>query len=377
MFKWFKKRSNNQDSEQQAHNLPQEEIKPSGQIEPQDTQLKETDADTRPLEPEPGDPDEKPEAKPEDSSPGTEKKGLFKRLKDGLSKTRSALAGRLDSLILGKREITDEVLDELEEILFTSDIGVATTEHLLDTVRKKVARKELKDAGLLKAAIRQEIIEYLNVPQSNASGPKPGEPLVIMVIGINGVGKTTTIGKTAHRLRGEGKSVMLIAADTFRAAAVEQLSIWGERTGAEVVKQGTGADPSAVVFDGLSAAVARNADVVIIDTAGRLHTKVNLMDELQKICRTAAKKIPGAPHQVWLVLDATTGQNALSQAELFNKAIGLTGIIITKLDGTAKGGIVIGICRQLKVPVIYIGIGEKMDDLRPFDAQEFVKAILE
>jgi fused signal recognition particle receptor len=379
MFKWFKKNSNDKNSEQPAHDRPEEGISPSSQNEPQGDQPleKETEIGAGHLESEKAEPAEEPLESHEDSAPKTEKKGFFKRLRDGLSKTRSALAGRLDSLILGKREITEEVLDELEEILFTSDIGVATTEHLLDTVRKKVARKELKDAELLKAAIRQEIIEYLNVPQPAASEPEPGEPLVIMVIGINGVGKTTTIGKTAYRLRSEGKSVMLIAADTFRAAAVEQLAIWGERTGAEVVKQGTGADPSAVVFDGLSAAAARNMDVVIIDTAGRLHTKVNLMDELQKINRTAAKKIPGAPHQVWLVLDATTGQNALSQAEFFNKAIGLTGIIITKLDGTAKGGIVIGICRQLRVPVIYIGIGEKMDDLRPFDAQEFVKAILD
>lgn len=379
MFKWFKKKTNDADSDKPVHDLPEKDRGASSQNEPQDEQPIRNDAETAAVkyELDKADSAEEPIKGAEDSIPATEKKGLFKRLRDGLSKTRSALAGRLDSLILGKREITEEVLDELEEILFTSDIGVATTEHLLDAVRKKVARKELRDAELLKSAIRQEILEYLNVPQPSAGEPKPGEPLVIMVIGINGVGKTTTIGKTAHRLKAEGKSVMLVAADTFRAAAVEQLTIWGERTGAEVVKQGTGADPSAVVFDGLSAAMARNIDTVIIDTAGRLHTKINLMDELQKINRTAAKKIPGAPHQVWLVLDATTGQNALSQAELFNKAIGLTGIVITKLDGTAKGGIVIGICRQLRVPVIYIGIGEKMDDLRPFDAQEFVKAILD
>jgi len=378
MFKWLKKKTNDAHLEKTDHDLPEEGIG-SSPNEPQDDQPLKNEAETAAGKSmlKKTYPAEEPIKGTEDSIPTTEKKGLFKRLRDGLSKTRSALAGRLDSLILGKREITEEVLDELEEILFTSDIGVSTTEHLLDTVRKKVARKELRDAELLKAAIRQEIIAYLNVPQPAAAEPKPGEPLVIMVIGINGVGKTTTIGKTAHRLKSEGKSVMLVAADTFRAAAVEQLTIWGERAAAEVVKQGTGADPSAVVFDGLSAAMARNIDVVIIDTAGRLHTKVNLMDELQKINRTAAKKIPGAPHQVWLVLDATTGQNALSQAELFNKAIGLTGIVITKLDGTAKGGIVIGICRQLRVPVIYIGIGEKMDDLRPFDAQEFVKAILD
>ncbi|RJR23323.1 MAG: signal recognition particle-docking protein FtsY, partial [Desulfobacteraceae bacterium] len=209
--------------------------------------------------------------------PGPEKKGLFQRLREGLAKTRSALAGRLDNLVLGKKEITEEVLDELEEILFTSDIGVATTQHLIETVRKRVARKELKDADLLKSAIRQEIMDYLRVPSLPVPQPGPGEPMVIMVVGINGVGKTTTIGKAAHRMIKEGKSVMLIAGDTFRAAAVEQISVWGERTGAEVVKQGTGADPSAVVFDGLSAALSRKTEVVIIDTAGRLHTKVNLM----------------------------------------------------------------------------------------------------
>ena len=218
---------------------------------------------------------------------------------------------------------------------------------------------------------------FLEIPEPEHAQPNPGEPMIIMVIGVNGVGKTTTIGKIAHNLKNEGKKVVLVAADTFRAAAVEQLVIWGQRVGAEVIKQKEGADPSAVVFDAVSASVARAVDVVLIDTAGRLHTKKNLMDELQKIKRVTDKKLPGAPHQVWLVLDATTGQNALSQAEMFHKEMGVTGLILTKLDGTAKGGIVIGISHQLKLPIHYIGIGEKLDDLRPFVASDFVDAIFE
>jgi len=310
------------------------------------------------------------------SSPEKEA-GLFKRLKDGLSKTRASFTGRLDRLFLGKKEITEDLLDELEEILFTSDVGVATTQELIDAVQEKVARKELKDPEKLKEALCEHILSFLEVPPVEHSTPAPGEPLVIMVIGVNGVGKTTTIGKAAYRARQDGKKVMLVAGDTFRAAAVEQLSIWGERVGAEVIKQRHGADPSAVVFDALSAAVSRKIDVVFIDTAGRLHTKSNLMEELKKIRRVAGQKLPGAPHEIWLVLDATTGQNAVSQAEIFNKAIGITGILLTKLDGTAKGGIVVGISRELNIPVKYIGIGERIDDLRPFDASEFVKAVFD
>jgi fused signal recognition particle receptor len=304
-------------------------------------------------------------------------KGFFQRLRQGLSKTRSSLFGRVDRLLLGKKEITEELMEELEEILFTSDLGVETTEELLASVKEKVARKELKDPERLKAALRSQMLSFLEAPRVEAAQPGPGEPLVIMVVGVNGVGKTTTIGKAAHIFKREGRNVMLVAADTFRAAAVEQLTIWGERVGAEVVKQKAGSDPSAVVFDGLAAAVARKSDVVLIDTAGRLHTKVNLMEELQKIYRVAGRKMPGAPHRVWLVLDATTGQNAISQARIFNEALGVSGIILTKLDGTAKGGIVVGISHQLGLPIVYIGIGEKLDDLRPFDASEFVQAIFD
>jgi fused signal recognition particle receptor len=268
-------------------------------------------------------------------------------------------------------------LDDLEELLFTSDLGVATTRELIDLVQEEVARKELDNPEKLKATLKAHIHDFLHVPDVAANRPGPHEPLVIMVIGVNGVGKTTTIGKAAKNLKDEGKTVMLVAADTFRAAATEQLEIWGQRVGADVIKQAPGADPSAVVFDALSAAMTRHTDIVLIDTAGRLHTKSNLMQELQKVHRVAGRKLPGAPHEVWLVLDATTGQNAISQAEMFHEAMGVTGIILTKLDGTAKGGIVVGISHQLGLPIRYIGIGEKIDDLRPFDASEFVTAIFD
>lgn len=265
----------------------------------------------------------------------------------------------------------------MEEILFTSDLGVETTQALIDIVEEKVARKALKDPEKLKTTLRDQILEFLKVRPAERRVPEPGQPLVIMVVGVNGVGKTTTIGKAAALFKKEGKKVMLVAADTFRAAAIEQLEIWSQRVGTEFVKQKPAADPSAVVFDALEAARSRNIDVVLIDTAGRLHTKKNLMDELQKVYRVAGKKLPGAPHETWLVLDATTGQNAISQAQMFNEALGITDIVLTKLDGTAKGGIVVGISHQLRLPVRYIGIGEKIEDLRPFDPDEFVQAIFE
>ncbi len=305
------------------------------------------------------------------------KPGIVKRLRQRLSKTRSGLTDRLDRLVLGKKEIDQDLLEDLEEILFTSDLGVATTQELLDLVQNGVARKKLDDPEKLKGALKDHIQAFLTAPDSGPGTPGPGEPLVIMVIGVNGVGKTTTIAKAARLFKEQGKSVMLVAADTFRAAAIEQLTIWGERVGAEVIKQKQGSDPSAVVFDALGASSARKIDVVLIDTAGRLHTKVNLMDELEKLQRVAGRKLNGAPHEVWLVLDATTGQNAIAQAEMFNKALGITGIILTKMDGTAKGGIVVGVSHQLRIPIRYIGIGEGMEDLCPFDASDFVEAIFE
>lgn len=315
--------------------------------------------------------------KKDKGQPEESRAGFFKRMRKGLSKTRSGFTGRLDQLMFGKKEINEDILEDLEEILFTSDLGVATTQELIEILAGGVARKELDNPEKLKRALKAHIQSFLEVPEVEHKSPNPQEPLVIMVIGVNGVGKTTTIGKTAKRFRDEGREVMLVAGDTFRAAAVEQLEIWGRRVGANVIKQKEGADPSAVVYDAVSSARARETDVVIIDTAGRLHTKTNLMDELHKIARVAGKSLPGAPHEVWLVLDATTGQNAISQAEMFHEAIGITGIILTKLDGTAKGGIVVGISHQLKLPILFIGIGEKVDDLRPFDPSEFVNALFD
>jgi fused signal recognition particle receptor len=316
-----------------------------------------------------------PSSEPRAQEETPDEKGFFKRLQVGLSKTRSSLTGNLDRLVLGKKEITGELLEDLEEILFTSDMGVETTQALLGSVKEKVARKELKDPEKIKTALKDLVLSYLWTPLPEKAGPGPGEPRTIMVVGVNGVGKTTTIGKAAHALKEEGKKVMLVAADTFRAAAVEQLGIWGERAGVQVVRQGTGADPSAVVFDGLAAALSRKMDVVLIDTAGRLHTSTNLMEELLKIHRVAGRKLPGAPHEIWLVLDATTGQNAIAQARICHDALGVTGIILTKLDGTAKGGIVVGISHQMGLPIKYIGIGEKIDDLRPFNPSDFANAI--
>ncbi len=304
-----------------------------------------------------------------------EREGFFERLKQGLSRTRTGFTGKLDELLFGTKEISQDLLEDLEEILFTSDLGVATTQDLLERVQQGVTRKELDRPEQLREALKKQIRSFLDAPDAEHRVPSPGEPVVIMFVGVNGVGKTTTIGKLARLFKEEGKKVMLVAGDTFRAAAVEQLEIWGQRAGAEVVRQKEGSDPSAVVYDALAAALSRHMDVVLVDTAGRLHTKSNLMDELEKIQRVAGKRLAGAPHEVWLVLDATTGQNAIAQAEVFHESLGITGIILTKLDGTAKGGIVVGICHQLKIPIRFIGIGERVDDLRPFDAAQFVEAL--
>jgi fused signal recognition particle receptor len=303
-----------------------------------------------------------------------EKKGFFQRLKQGLFKTHQGLVSRIDQLIAGKKEIDDDLLAELEEILITSDIGVKTTQELLHNVAVKVRRKELEDADLLKKNLQEQMLHILS-QEENSLQLSAARPFVIMVIGVNGTGKTTTIGKMAQKFKAQGKSVLLVAADTFRAAAIEQLEIWGQRVGCEVIKQKSGSDPSAVVFDGLKAARSRGTDVVIVDTAGRLHTKVNLMEELKKIKRIMEREMPGAPQEILLVLDATTGQNSISQAKMFNQAVGVTGIALTKLDGTAKGGILIAISDELKIPLRYIGIGEKVDDLRDFNARDFVEAL--
>ena len=303
-----------------------------------------------------------------------EKKGFFQRLKEGLSKTHQGMASKIDELISGQKKIDDRLLEELEEILITSDIGVKTTRELLDKVTEKVKRKELEDADHLKKALQEEMFLILR-QQEKPLDPSMARPFVIMVIGVNGTGKTTTISKMAQKFKGQGKSVLLVAGDTFRAAAIEQLEIWGRRVGCEVIRHQSGSDPSAVVFDALKAGKARGSDIIIVDTAGRLHTKVNLMEELKKVKRVMAREIPNSPHEILLVLDATTGQNAISQTKMLNQELGVSGIALTKLDGTAKGGILIGISDELKIPIRYIGIGEKAEDLREFSARDFVDAI--
>lgn len=315
---------------------------------------------------------EKP--KEETPLPQAPKQTLFVRLRNRLSRTRKAFAGRLDNLLLGKKEIDERLLEELEEILITSDIGVRTTMALIEKVRERVERKDLVDPGELKHALQSEILAFLKAPSKPFNTPH-NKPHVIMVVGVNGVGKTTTIAKLSDRYTRQGHRVLLIAGDTFRAAAVEQLEIWGDRVGAEVIRHQGKADPSAVVYDGIQAATSRGVDVVMIDTAGRLHTKVNLMEQLKKIQRTVAGQIAHAPHEILLVLDATTGQNAISQAQLFHEALNVTGIVLTKLDGTAKGGIAVGICHDFKLPIQYIGLGEKTEDLQDFDADTFANAL--
>ncbi|MEJ2071781.1 MAG: signal recognition particle-docking protein FtsY, partial [Syntrophobacterales bacterium] len=302
------------------------------------------------------------------------RKRRFRHFRERLVRTRKGLAGGLERLFLGHREVDAEVLEELEEILITADIGVDTSLRLVKVIREKVKRRELRDAARLKEALREEMVALLSGPHLPA---RTARPWVVLLVGVTGVGKTTTIAKLAHQDRAKGLTPLLIAADTFRAAAVEQLEIWGDRVGAQVVKQKTGADPAAVVFDGLTAALARDVDMVYVDTAGRLHTKVNLMEELKKIHRTAGKKLPGSPHETLLILDATTGQNALNQARMFHEAVGVTGIILTKLDGTAKGGMALAVAHETGLPLRYLGMGEGMDDLQTFDPEAFVDAILD
>jgi fused signal recognition particle receptor len=305
---------------------------------------------------------------------------LLERLKDSVSKTRSELSARVEQLLTGDRPVDPELLKELESALLSADLGVRTTKEVLATLRHQVNEHKLEEPGALKRELKNQILKILSTPataQPHTDGKPANETRVLFVVGVNGTGKTTTIGKLTHRLKKEGATVVLCAADTFRAAAIEQLEIWARRSGVEMIKQKPGADPSAVVFDALSAARARHADVVIVDTAGRLHTKSNLMAELDKMKRTAAKVIPGAPHDVLLVLDSTTGQNGLNQAREFWSHAGVTGIVLTKLDGTAKGGIVVAIARELNLPIRFVGTGEKIDDLVPFDAQTYVNSLFD
>jgi fused signal recognition particle receptor len=302
---------------------------------------------------------------------------LLERLKDSVAKTRTELSAKVEQLLTGDRPVDPQLLHELESALLSADIGVRTTKEVLAALREQVNQHKLSDARDLKRELKNQIVKILKAPAAPLSDNGTAAPRVLFVVGVNGTGKTTTIGKLANRLKKEGATVVLCAADTFRAAAIEQLEVWGRRAGIEVIKQKSGSDPSAVIFDALSAARGRSADVVIVDTAGRLHTKSNLMAELEKMKRTAAKLVPGAPHDVLLVLDATTGQNGLNQAREFWSHAGVTGIVLTKLDGTAKGGIVVAITRELNLPIRFVGTGEKIDDLVPFDAETYVNSLFD
>jgi len=299
--------------------------------------------------------------------------GVLRSLGEGLAKTRKNFTDKIASLVLGEK-INEAFLDELEEALIASDVGVETTSFVLKDLTERFKRNELSTPEQVRGRLKQLLLEILSTCSSSFS--LTASPSVVLVVGVNGTGKTTTIGKLASRLQAEGKKVMLAAGDTFRAAASEQLSIWGERSGIPVIKHKEGADPGAVVFDAVTAAKARAVDVLIVDTAGRLHTKSNLMEELKKVNRLLARELPGAPHETLLVLDGNTGQNAMAQAKIFREAVGVTGIVLTKLDGTSKGGIVFAICKETSIPVKFIGIGEAIEDLRTFDPKEFVNALL-
>jgi fused signal recognition particle receptor len=304
------------------------------------------------------------------------------RFRRAVSATRETLSERLDTVFQGLKQIDENLLDELEEALIAADIGVATTQHILETVRRGVARKQINDLGALKQAIKDELLKILRQSENQGVASETSvaanvSPYVMMIVGVNGVGKTTTIGKLAQRIKAEGNDVLICAADTFRAAASDQLAIWAERTGVPLIQQKQGTDPAAVLFDSLKASKARGSDVLIVDTAGRLHNKSNLMAELEKMKRVAAREVEGAPHETLLVVDAVTGQNGLEQARQFLKVAGVTGIVLTKLDGTAKGGIAVAIANELSLPIRYVGIGEKVDDLMVFDPELYVNGLFE
>ena len=312
--------------------------------------------------------------------------GFVDKFKTAVASTRETLSEKIDSVISGKREIDAEVLDQLEEALIGADIGVGTSLEIIDKARQQVQRKQLNDAGELKKLIKSELRAILDSAERNRKRgtvasetevPLDIKPYVVMIVGVNGVGKTTTIGKLAHRIKSEGNEVMVCAADTFRAAANDQLAIWADRSGVPIVQQKPGTDPSAVLFDSISSARARNADVLIVDTAGRLHTKTNLMQELEKMRRIAGREIEGAPHEVLLIIDAVTGQNGLEQARQFTRAVPVTGLVLTKLDGTAKGGIVIAIAKELGIPIRYVGVGEQMNDLIEFSPEAYVNGLFD
>jgi len=314
---------------------------------------------------------------PDPEQPSTpQPAGLLERLKLGIQKTRAGLVDKVEGVLLGRKEIDADLLEELEYTLITADVGVSTSTEILENIRQRVDRNLVNDPAELRGLIREHllgVLESSETPFQFAAEP----PTVVFMVGVNGSGKTTTTGKLAARFKTSGKSVLLCAADTFRAAAIEQLQIWGERTATDVIRQAQGADPSAVIFDAIQAAKARKTDVLLVDTAGRLHTKDNLMAELEKMRRIASRVIPGAPHEVWLVLDATTGQNGLEQARKFTESAGVTGLVLTKLDGTAKGGIVVAITRELNLPIRFIGVGEQAEDLLPFEPDRFIASLFE
>ena len=304
-----------------------------------------------------------------------QKPGLFDRMKEAVTRTRESLSQRIEEVVAFGKEIDRATLDDLEATLIGADLGNVTTQEVLGKLREKADRKQIKNVDELKRLLKDELLAIVNAANTRPVEKVDGTPEVILVVGVNGTGKTTTIGKLAQVFRSQGKTVLLCAADTFRAAAIEQLEIWGQRTGTEVIRTKPGGDPAAVLYDALQAASARHSDYVIVDTAGRLHTKTNLMAELEKMRRTAQRIIPGAPHETLLVMDATTGQNGLQQARQFTDAAGVTGIVLTKLDGTAKGGVVVAISRELGLPVRYVGVGEKAGDLLPFNAKDFVDSL--
>jgi fused signal recognition particle receptor len=304
-----------------------------------------------------------------------QKPSFLDRMKEAVTRTRENLSERIEAVASFGKEIDRATLDDLEATLLGADLGMTTTHEVLEKLREKADRKQIGNVDELKRLLKEEILSILTTTDSQPLTKVDGTPEVILVVGVNGTGKTTTIGKLAQVLRSDGKTVLLCAADTFRAAAIEQLEVWGQRTGTEVIRTKAGGDPSAVLYDALQAATARHTDYVIVDTAGRLHTKTNLMAELEKMRRTAQRIIPGAPHETLLVMDATTGQNGLQQARQFTQSAGVTGIVLTKLDGTAKGGVVVAISRELGVPVRYVGVGEKVGDLLPFDPKDFVNSL--
>jgi len=301
--------------------------------------------------------------------------GLFERMKQAVSRTRENLSERIEEVVAFSKEIDRNTLDDLEATLIGADLGSATTHQVLEKLREKADRKQIGNVQELKRLLKEELLVILNAANTPPVERAEGVPEVVLVVGVNGTGKTTTIGKLAQTIRSDGKTVLMCAGDTFRAAAIEQLEVWGQRTGTEVIRTKAGGDPAAVLYDALQAANARHIDCVIVDTAGRLHTKSNLMQELEKMRRTAQRIIPGAPHEVLLVIDATTGQNGLQQAKIFTDAAAVTGVVLTKLDGTAKGGVVVAIARELGLPVRYVGVGEKAGDLLPFDPKEFVDSL--